>query len=193
MSSARRHAAPRAQAGVTLIELTMFIVIIAVAVVGILGVLSLTTRNSADPQLRKQALVIAEGLLEEIELARFTYCALDDPAAGTATGVAGCATPEAPGIQGAASGRPFDNVNDYVNQYNQAVSYTRDAAGVAFPAGYVARVLISPVVVSGTGLQPGPVTADVAALRIAVTVSYGGNQQVVLDGYRTRHAPNSIP
>lgn len=176
MSSARRHAAPRAQAGVTLIELTMFIVIIAVAVVGILGVLSLTTRNSADPQLRKQALVIAEGLLEEIELARFTYCALDDPVAATATSTDDCTT--GPAARGT---RPYSQVSDY----QQTEVYTRDAANVDFPAGYNATVTVEHAALNG-------ISAD-AVLHIRVAVAFQGNQQVVLDGYRTRHAPNSIP
>ena len=189
MYTARRVASRRAQAGVTLIELVLFIVIVGVAVAAILGVMSLTTSNSADPQLRKQALAIAEGMLEEIEGARFTYCAVDDPAAETATGVAGCATAEAPGIQGGATRRPYDNVNDY----NQATPYTSDVAGNPFPTGYVVNVLVSPVVVNATGLLHASPPADPAALRIAVTVSYGNKQQIVLDGYRTRYAPNSIP
>ncbi len=39
--------------GISLIELLMFIVIISVAVVGIIQVLNLTNKMSADPQLRK--------------------------------------------------------------------------------------------------------------------------------------------
>jgi len=92
MCTARRLAPRRAQAGVTLVEVVIFIVIVSVAVIGILGVLSWTGNNSADPQLRKQALVIAEGMLDEIEAARFTFCALNDPAAATATSPADCTT-----------------------------------------------------------------------------------------------------
>ncbi len=189
MCTARRLASARAQAGVTLIELVLFIVIVGVAVVGILGVMSLTTRNSVDPQLRKQALAIAEGMLDEIEGARFTFCAVNDPAAETATGEAACATKEAFGIQGGATQRPYDNVNDY----NQSEPYTSDVAGNPFPDGYVVNVLVSPVVVNATGLLHASPPANPAALRITVTVGYGDKQQVVLDGYRTRYAPNSIP
>ena len=66
MCTARRRAPRRAQAGVTLIELVLFIVVVGVAVTGILGVMSLTARNGADPQLRKQALAVAQGMLDEI-------------------------------------------------------------------------------------------------------------------------------
>ena len=64
---------------------------VGVAVLGVLRVISFTTANSADPQLRKQALVLAESMLEEVQLARFTYCdPMQDPAAETATSAADC-------------------------------------------------------------------------------------------------------
>lgn len=69
------------QRGVTLIELIVFIVIVSVAVVGVLQALRMSSANSADPLRRKQALMIAEGLMEEVQLAKFTYC---DPKIGRA-------------------------------------------------------------------------------------------------------------
>ncbi len=179
----------RRQRGVTLIELVLFIVIVGVASAAILGVMSLTTQRSADPQLRKQALAIAEGMLEEIELARFTYCDPQDPAAATAASAGECATPEGPGQEAGGVGRPYDNVNDYVAAYGAPTSYTTDAAGVGFPAGYAASVVIRPV----TTLQDHAPATALVGLRITVTVAYGDKQQVVLDGYRTRYAPNNIP
>lgn len=56
------------QYGISLIELILFIVIIGVGVLGILGVMNQATAHSADPLVRKQALAVAESLLEEIEL-----------------------------------------------------------------------------------------------------------------------------
>lgn len=176
------------QRGVTLIELVLFIVIVGLASAAILGVMSLTTRHSADPQLRKQALAIAEGMLEEIELARFTYCDPQDPAAQTATSPAGCSIPEGPGEEPNGAGRPFDNVNDYVSAYGTAKEYTTDAQGAVWAAGspqkYIASVVITQVPLNGL-----PATES---LRIQVTVPYA-DQQIVLDGYRVRYAPNSIP
>ena len=56
------------QRGVSLIELILFIVIISIAVAGILLVMNNVVGHSADPLVRKQALAVAESLLEEIEL-----------------------------------------------------------------------------------------------------------------------------
>lgn len=56
------------QRGISLIELIMFIVIISVALAGILLVMNQVMSRSADPLVRKQALAIAESMLEEIQL-----------------------------------------------------------------------------------------------------------------------------
>ncbi len=62
------RSASQTQRGISLIELIMFIVIVSASLAGILGVMNLVTRHSADPLVHKQALAIAESLLEEIEL-----------------------------------------------------------------------------------------------------------------------------
>lgn len=56
------------QRGVTLIELVISIVVIAVAVSSVLGVFSLTAQHSADAMVREQAVAIANAYLEEIAL-----------------------------------------------------------------------------------------------------------------------------
>lgn len=56
------------QRGISLIELIIFIVIIGAAMAGVLLVMNQVTRSSADPLIRKQALAVAESMLEEIRL-----------------------------------------------------------------------------------------------------------------------------
>ena len=184
----RRHR-HRRQRGVTLVEVVLFIVIVGVASVGIMEVMRLTTQHSADPQLRKQALAIAEGMLEEIQLARFTFCDPLDPAAETAASPAACTIPEGPGQESGGVPRPFDNVNDYVAAYGTPVAYATDAQGNAWAAGagqqYIARVTITQEALNGL-----PATES---LRIRVSVAYAPGEDIVLDGYRVRYAPNSIP
>lgn len=210
MCTARPVSSRRAQRGVTLIELVLFIVIVGVAVAAILGVMSLTASNSADPQLRKQALAIAEGMLEEIEGARFLFCEPRYDVAETAKKVDDCVTPkivdglpevidgvpqfikvpDKAGREDLTINRPYINVSDYVDRYGQEKEYKNDVAGNPFPAGYVASVVIN----VNEALQ-GIVSSelDPKVLHINVRVAYGNKQQLVLDGYRTRYAPNSIP
>ena len=56
----------RRQHGISLIELVISIVIIGIAAAGILTVMNVTTRTSADPMIEHQAVAIAEAYLEEI-------------------------------------------------------------------------------------------------------------------------------
>lgn len=219
--------------GLTMIELVMFIVIVSIAVVGVLQVLSLTSRFSADPLLRKQALAIAEGLIEEVELARFTYChpSADNaetaasatactPAPTLVASAANCPTGEWTGPIGkqcqtnevigplAGETRPFYNVNDYASALGTPTSFTAgdatglisDATGAShFPGSYTAKVTITSEAALGPAAMLIPVvaapvnTADMNALHISVDVTYGNNEHIILDGYRTRYAPNSIP
>jgi MSHA pilin protein MshD len=188
------------QSGLTLIELVMFIVIISVALAGIVGVFNLNTQHSADPMVQKQALAIAESVLEEVELMPFTFCDPDDAQAATATGafvgLTGCATtmealgPEA-GETRYAAATPFDNVNDYngftMNAGNGGI---RDITNA--PVGGVGTLDAFSVSVAVTPTALGAVAAA-DSLRITVTVTGPGSTNVVLDGYRTRYAPNATP
>ena len=72
------------QAGATLVELVVFIVVVSVAVAAVLLAMNAVTRGSPDPMMRKQALAIAEALLEEVELMPFTFCDPDDANVSTA-------------------------------------------------------------------------------------------------------------
>ncbi|WP_258194554.1 hypothetical protein [Janthinobacterium sp. PAMC25594] len=194
------------QRGVTLIELVIFIVVVSIAVVGLLQIFARTTASSADPQLRKQALAIAEAMLDEIEGARFTFCdPLADPAADMATNAApfdsstnptGCNTPQNVSATVPALGRPYYNVSDYVRSFNAPVVYAADTAGNSFPAGYAVSVAISPdagLGPVGAGLPSDATPVNMNVLRITVTVTYATNQQLVLAGYRTRYAGNAVP
>jgi MSHA pilin protein MshD len=170
------------QRGLTLIELIVFIVIVGVALAGVLTVLNHTTRHSADPLLRKQALTIAEALLEEVMLQPFTWCDPDDASAATATGYAGCGVAEnnlaAEAGEARASAMPLDNVNDY----NGVTTTTNIAGGGA--AAYAATVTVAPSSLNGI--------AAAASLLITVSVTAGG-ETIQLQGYRTRYAPNALP
>lgn len=193
----------RRQAGVTLIELLMFIVIVSIAVAGVLQMMNLSATMSVDPLRRKQAMLIAEGLLEEVSLARFTYCDAADSAADSATstavGAGGCtsaATVEAFGPE-AGNNRPYDNVNDYVSApgvaestFNNSTGQLIDASGQALlVGGYAATVTVTPEALGSIG--SGAASAAMEVLRITVIVTFD-SESVRLDGYRTRFAPSTI-
>lgn len=187
MHTPERHG----QRGLTLIELIVFIVIVSVGLAGVLTVLNATAAKSADPVVRKQALVIAESLLEEVVLMPFTYCDPDDPAAATATSVAGCTTQESMSAPGPEPGEsrystttPFDNVNDY---HGLSMTGIRDLTGATI-AGLEAYT--ATVAVSRGGL--GFADPDDVAL-VSVTVTGPGRESVALSRYRVRYAPNALP
>lgn len=98
----------RRQAGTTLIELVISIVIVSIAISAVLMVMSMTVGYSADPMIRYQAVAIAEAYLEEISLKAFA-----DPGGG----------------DGEASRDLYDDVDDYHglvdvgarNQFNAAL------------------------------------------------------------------------
>ena len=188
---------PAVARGFTLIELIFFIVVISVAVLGVLRVISFTTANSADPQLRKQALVLAESMLEEVQLARYTFCNPNkDPNVETAANAGECSVPQNVGATLLTDKRPYYNVTDYVAAFNTPQEYKTDAVDIDFPVGYKVTVAVAPEPALGpAGAQIAPADATPAnmnALRITVVVTYGGNQSITLVGYRTRYAPNLI-
>lgn len=185
--------------GFTLVELIFFIVVVSVALAGVLNVINVNTNRAVDPQIRKQALAIAEGLLDEIELAHFTFCDPTDPLATTATSTAGCTNANYAENFGQEStstvGRPFDNVNDYVTAAGTPATYNTDIAGNAIPTGYTATVTMNPdagLGPAGSQISSNATAAGMNVLRITVTVTYTGGS-VTLDGYRVRYAPNYVP
>ena len=62
----------RRMRGVTLVELVIAIVIIAVSLAGLVAAFTRATRASADPLLTQQMLAIGESMLEEAMLKPFT-------------------------------------------------------------------------------------------------------------------------
>ena len=192
---------PGLQRGVTLVELIIFIVIVSSAVAGVLLTLNMATRSSADPMIQKQALAIAEALLEEIQLQPFTFCDPDDSQAATAetatVGATGCSAvggieaigpetnaPYGPETRTSAT-TPFDNVNDY-HGYSVGPGITdMNGTPIAGLEAYTATVAVANQGVGGIAASD--------SLLITVTVNGPASTTVVLHGYRVRYAPNALP
>lgn len=197
------------QRGISLIETILFMVIVSVAVIGVTSVFMTTTRSSADPLVRKQALAIAESLLEEVRLMPFTFCDPDDANVSTATsavvgvGPLFCATAAETSMapEGTEtrydSATPYDNVNDY-NGFSTATAAPAGicpiwATGVgdciAALAGYTATVAVANVAL-GPAAPAGDIIPASDALLITVTVVGPTNESISLSAFRTRYAPN---
>lgn len=69
--------------GFTLIELIIFIVVVAAGLAGILSVMNTVVKSSADPMVNKQSIAIAESLLEEILLKDYVAASPCPAASGT--------------------------------------------------------------------------------------------------------------
>ena len=168
---------PRAK-GMTLIELIVFIVIVSVGLAGVLAVFNTSVTRSADPLVRKQALVVAEALLHEIMQKNF----INDPADQNNTGPTYGCTPFTSPVRCQAN-NPVDRQNyndvDDFNGFSQSVITELDGTTpVAGLSGYS-------VAISVAWAALGSITPN-NAKRITVTVS-GRGESITLIGYRTRY------
>lgn len=153
------------QQGVSLIELLMFMVIVSVAVAGVLQVMNRVASSSADPMLRKQAIAVAESVLEEIELKVFT-----EPAPGGFTGPLNM-----------ANRANFDSVADYNGLSTGVAGITSASTGAVIP-GLGAYNFTVAVVPTALGAIPAA-----NSVLITVTVTDPRGQAVQISSYRTSY------
>jgi len=142
------------QRGLTLIELIVFIVIVAAALAGVLAVFNVTTRHSADSLVRKQALAVAESLLAEIEARPFNC-----------PGGASCVPVTV------ANRAQTHAVGDYAGFAMSGIAGI-DGAAIPALAAYNAAVAVIPATLNGAN-----------GMEITVTVTNGADS-VVVTGWR---------
>lgn len=158
--------------GFSLVEAIVFVVIVATALAGVLGVMSTTTQRSADPLVRKQAIAVAESLLEEISLHDF-----NNPVGGFS---------DAP-IQ--ANRQSFDDIGDYNGFTLPGGIYPIDdnVTPIFGLTGYSVAVTVANADLGpATSLIP---SASGNAKLITVTVNGPDGVSVVIAGYRTAYGP----
>ncbi|WIM05209.1 MAG: prepilin-type N-terminal cleavage/methylation domain-containing protein [Candidatus Nitricoxidivorans perseverans] len=153
----------RRQRGLTLIELIIFIIVISMGLAGILSVMNVTVRSSADPVVRKQSLAMAEAILEEVLTKDFA-----NPSGGYAeTDTTNC-----------SNRALYDDVDDYAcfdGAPATAVIKGTDTLGAGAIAGLAG--LSATVSVAATAVS------TIAMKRVTVTVT-GGPDTIVLSGHR---------
>ena len=205
---------PSCQRGVTLIELIIAMLVITVGVLGLLAIYRQAVISSVDPLLRKQAVSLAEALMDEVLRAPHTACDKDDPkydavfrdpsdaafpanpsqcstTAGNVTNPLGAET-----VNGVADACPYDNVDDY-NGFSRSGG-AATCLGTVVPVGYTVAVAITRTTLGSAtyglidGTAAGSAT-DGEALRIAVTVTGPDANSFTLAGYRARYAPKGLP
>jgi len=192
----------KTQGGISLVELIIFIIIVSVGVAGILSVMNVTVMHSAEPMLRKQAVAIAESLLEKSNSSPSTWCDPDDANATTATGAADCAH-QGRGTE-ARGGvcRPGSSARAATRMSMAAIprSITSTITTSLPWRGYAASTTALPLLpnlgdynanvsISEVGAAFGLAAGD--ALRIDVQVTGPGGTDITLSGYRFRYAPRA--
>lgn len=162
------------QQGASLIELILFIVIISIALAGILLVMNNVTGHSADTLIRKQALAVAESLLEEVALQDFI----------SASGVTACPPSSTPNpVVQANRVSGYHIVCDY-DGFNMLAGIKDVNGGTVLGLeSYTATVAVRSLALVG-----GAATiAAGSAVQITVTVTDPQNNPVQVSGYRTAY------
>lgn len=156
------------QAGVTMVELIIAIVVVAISVTGVLGGLAVMVGRSADPMLQAQSLGIADSYMNEI---------LNKPYLDPDTGfICDATTPP-------ATDRPlYDNVCDYQGIALDTVVRDQFYNTIAELSNYSVQVTVTTN--SGSELH-GITAAD--AIRVDITVTDPKGDALTLVGYRSRY------
>ena len=158
-----RHVSPAGRHGFSLVEVIVFIMIVSVALVGVLSVMNLTTQRSADPLIRKQAIAVAESMLEEISLQAFA--------------VGGFTCAPLPCTQ--VNRQFFDDIRDYDGFTTSGIFPVDDTTAIPGLTAYTLSVMVV-----GSALNGIP-SAD--ASLITVTVTGPDGVPVAMSGYRTNY------
>jgi len=151
-------------AGFTLPELILLIIVLSIGITGILIAYNQSVRGSGDPVVRKQVIAVAESMMQEIQLMPFT-----NPSGG----FSGAATQ--------ANRSQFDDIGDY-DTFSTSGIFTIDGTAIPELAAYSVSVAVTKNVSLGT-----ITAASGNATRITVTATGPGGTSFVLDGYRTNY------
>lgn len=181
LPSSTSHRAAR-QRGLSLIELIVFIVVVAIGLTGIMSVLILTSEKSADPIVRKQGIAVAEAMLEEVLLKNFQNDPLDP---NNTSGILGCTPTTTPSCRTTypdnQTDRPnYNDVDDYAGWSQTGVTSLADPGTPIYGLGTYTVT----VAVAGTTDLTGIASTDAKKIRVTVT---GSGETFILEGYRTKY------
>ncbi|MCH7741202.1 MAG: type II secretion system protein [Proteobacteria bacterium] len=152
----------QAQAGVTLIEMVIFIIVVSIALGTLFSVFNHSMINSVDPLIRVRALECAQAKMEEVAARKFDENTPSGgvPACGSAeVGAVACA--------GITADAGFDDIGDYHGQ-----SFVDGNCDVS-------------VIIVGEGSDLGLADNDNLVRLITVTSTMPGGTSVTLSSYYT--------
>ena len=150
------------QQGLTLIELVISIVVLAIVVVGVFSALGALVGRSADPMIRQQSIAVAQAYLEEIQSMEF--------------GLPGGGCPAVPGTGGRAN---FNNICHYHN--------LSDTGAVDQNGNSIASLANYNVTVTVTGSSNLGSLSAASAARIDVSVTGPTSETLTMSGYRANY------
>ncbi len=203
-----RSRSPRrcAGAGFTLLDVLLVIVLLGIVAAALTTISARLSAQTSETLKMRQALALAQGVLDEVRHMPFPYCDPNDARARLATGAflggTGCASlvdglgPE-PGESRYNAANRFDSVSDYQGFAMPGPG----CAGLCDVNGLVLNAngpLVGCSVLTTLAAQalPGVAALDgngrAQALRIVVAVTCPGAPAVYAEGLRVRHAPNLI-
>lgn len=157
---AARFGAANREAGLSLLELVVFIVVVGTGLAGVLSVLNLTASKSSDPFYVKQSLAAAEAVLEEVLLKNYS-----NPTGGFT------------GPYTQANRQYFDDVDDFIT-FSTSGIYTVTGSS---PLPGLGSYNLTRVDVVMTTLNGAP------AKLVTVTVADPTGATYSLAGYRTSY------
>lgn len=152
------------RSGFTLIELIVFIVIVSVALAGVLATYNVVVKNSADPVREKQAIAVAESLLEEVMHKQFA-----NPAIG------GYTPTTCPALDAGCNRLLFDDVGDYNGYEMTGIRDVTDPNTTVLP-GYNAKISVAQpaaalAVTSGDGATVAAAQMRIVTVTVIDTVT----------------------
>jgi len=187
----KRAPLPRRSRGFTLIDVLVLITLLGIVAGSMTVIFMRMASQSAEVMRTRQAITVAQALLNEIRLMPFTNCDLR---------AAGCsATPEAMGPEAGevryhTATTTLDTRFDNPNDYNGLVQPGPGCAGICDikgnvlnPAGSALRGCTSVTAVAPQAMASG--LPNTEAVLISVTVDCPGSAPLTLQAIRTKHAP----
>ena len=174
------HARACRNAGATLVELVVSIVIISFGLAGVLLVMNRNLSSSGDPMVQHQAIAIAEAYLEEI-LAK-DFCDPDNAPGTCVSGAPGSPTCDVcPAAE--ASRDLYDNVCDYRGLPDTVVRDPVTGVAINGLGAYAVTVMITDSAAALNGLSG----SNCQVLRVDVAVTGPGGVNYRLNGYRANY------